>query len=251
MIEIRVDADIRAATRALNDVQRNQIPFAASLAINATAKAVQAALTQETRAKLDRPKPYTLRGTFATRSTKRDLTATVGLKSRREPHAAVSEYLAANVAGGERELKRSELLLRRAGILPAGKQTRPGSGAKLDAFGNMRGSEYVSILSYFRAFGGVAKSGARAGDVSRSAAINRGKKPRRPVELFVVPEGQPGLATGVWRRAGKTIEPVLIFIDAPSYKPRYEFKKVTNEAVRRNFAAEMDKALARALETAR
>jgi hypothetical protein len=247
MIEIDVRTDIKAATRWLDDVQRKQIPFALSYAINETAKEVQAGLAAEMRV-FDRPKPATVKGTFIKRSTKTNLEATIGLKTRTQG-TPTAEYLYAQVNPGGREDKRSEILLQRAGILPAGYQTRPGSGARMDAYGNMSRGQIVQILSYFQAFGGIKESGRFKGKTTKSRAINRtgavsGK-------YFIVPDGYAGLATGVWKRQGRKIEPVLIFIKPPIYRKRYDFYGVASKIVRTTFVKQFDKALQYAMATAK
>ena len=70
------------------------------------------------------------------------------------------KILNAQAWGGRRHDKRSEVALRRAGILPTGYQTAipddarggpyPGSD---DGRGNLRGAFLVQLISYFRAFG--------------------------------------------------------------------------------------------------
>lgn len=247
MIELKVDT--REVARYLTEVQRKQIPFATSVAINNTAKEVQEALAGETRV-FDRPKQLTKKGTYLKRSDKRNLTAEVGLKQR-ELGGPVNEYLQAEVEGGRRAMKRSEILLQRAGILPPGYQTRPGSGARMDAYGNMSRGQIVQILSYFKTFGGIETSGRNRSKTTQSAKLNRGTKRRAAVEYFVVPEGQPGLATGVWQRKGRNVAPILIFIKPPTYRKRYDFYSVSMKTAQKRIDHHFDIALRRALETAR
>jgi hypothetical protein len=247
MIEIDVKADVRAATRWLDNVQRKQIPFALSYAINETAKEVQGGLAKEMSV-FDRPKPATVKGTFIKRSTKANLEAVIGLKTRAQG-TPTSEYLNAQINPGRREDKRSEILLQRAGILPAGYQTRPGSGARLDAYGNMSRGQIVQILSYFQTFGGIRESGRFKGKTTKSRAINR--TGAATGKYFIVPDGYAGLATGVWKRQGRKIEPILIFIKPAIYRKRYDFYGVANKIVRTGFVRQFDKALQYALATAR
>jgi hypothetical protein len=247
MLVIDVKADVRAATKWLDNVQRKQIPFALSYAINETAKEVQGGLANEMSV-FDRPKPATVKGTFIKRSTKANLEAVIGLKTRAQG-TPTSEYLNAQINPGRREDKRSEILLQRAGILPAGYQTRPGSGARLDAYGNMSRGQIVQILSYFQTFGGISESGRFKGKTTKSRAINR--TGAATGKYFIVPDGYAGLATGVWKRQGRKIEPILIFIKPAIYRKRYDFYGVANKIVRTSFVRQFDKALQYALATAR
>jgi len=253
---ITVKVDTKAATRWLSDIQKKQIPFATSVAINKTMIEVQEGLTREM-AVFDRPQTYTKKGVFYKKSDKRNLTSVVGLKARQgvagipgSKGAPLNEYLEAQVEAGPRVDKRSEILLKRAGILPSGYQTRPGSGARLDAYGNMSRGQIVQILSWFKTFGGIKESGRYKGRDTRSAKLNRGSK-AKPFEYFVVPDGMPGLATGIWRRQGRKIEPILIFIQPPIYRKRYDFYGVANKIINARFQRQFDQALKMALATAK
>lgn len=241
--------DIRKATALLDDVQRKQIPFASSVALNNTAAEVQEALRQGT-SKFDRPKPLTQKGTYLKRSTKLNLVAEVGLKQR-SSGGPVDEYLQAEIDGGHRADKRSEILLRRAGLLPAGFQTRPGSGARLDAYGNMSRGQIVQILSYFRAFGGIEQSGRDGRKKTLSARLNRGNVKKAAIEYFVVPAGYPGLAMGIWQRKARKVSPVLIFIKPPTYRKRYDFYGIALKTAQSRINQNFNDALRHALDTAR
>lgn len=245
---IKIEVDTREVARYLDNVQRQQLPFATSVALNKTAAEVQDALARET-VVFDRPKPLTKKGTYLVRSTKANLTAEVGLKQRVRG-GPVDEYLAAEVEGGPRADKRSEILLQRAGILPAGYQTRPGSGARLDAYGNMSRGQIVQILSYFKTFGSIEKSGRNASKKTQSAKINRGAR-RAAIEYFIVPDGMPGLATGVWQRKGRNVAPILIFIKTATYRKRYDFYGVATKTAQSRLDKNFADALRYALETAR
>lgn len=250
---IKIEVDISSARRELTHAQRQQLPFALSLALNNTGRDIQRALEGETSV-FDRPRPVTKRGTALVRSTKQNLTAVVRLRRRVDGAPPVNEYLQAEVQGGRRPMKRSEILLQRAGILPAGMQTRPGSGARLDAYGNMSRGQIVQILSHFRTFGGISTSGRARGrkdTQTASQVLNRARRPRRPIEYFAVPDGAPGLAAGIWERRGKRIQPVLIFIQPPAYRPRYAFERVARASAEARFVPNFEAAFRRALGSAR
>jgi hypothetical protein len=239
---ITIQVDTKEVTRLLNDIQRKQIPFATSVALNKTAQDVQAGLV-EGMSVFDRPKPFTLRGVFVTRSTKANLTATIGLKTR-DKGGPVSEYLAANITGGGRVDKRSEILLRNAGILPAGKQTRPGPDARLDAYGNMSRGQIVQILSYFRAFGSIATSGRGSAGGTKSTKINASTRKPRTRALFVTP-------SGVYERKRGQVQGLLTFTQPERYQKRYDFTRIATDVVQRQLDRNFKAALEHALATAR
>jgi hypothetical protein len=239
---ITIQVDTKEVTRLLNDIQRKQIPFATSVALNKTAQDVQTSLVSAMGV-FDRPKPFTLRGVYVSRSTKANLTATIGLKTR-DKGGPVSEYLSANITGGGRVDKRSEILLRNAGILPAGMQTRPGPDAKLDAYGNMSRGQIVKIISHFRAFGSIAASGRGKAGGTQSATLNRSTRKPKAQMLFVTP-------SGIYERRGKTVLGLITFIQPQHYRKTYDFKGIATTVAQRKFDRNFDSALAHALSTAR
>jgi hypothetical protein len=121
MIRINVKADIKAATAKLNSVQRRQVPFATSKALNDTAWEVVKEEQRQMPAKLDRPTLFSIRAFGVDRSTKSKLFATVFVK----PIQAA--YLIFQIFGGRQKPKKRALVLpvnqrrNRYGNLPKGK----------------------------------------------------------------------------------------------------------------------------------
>ena len=244
MIELNVKADVKEATMWLNDIQRKQIPFATSVALNKTANGVQASLGKAMNV-FDRPKPVTKKGIYVVRSTKAKLTAVVGLKSRSSGAAPVAEYLAPNIAGTRRMDKRSESLLKIIGVVPKGKQTRPGPDARLDSYGNMSRGQIVQIISYFRAFGGIRTSGRGRSFETQSEALNAPtKRKRSSASMFVTP-------IGIWERKGRAAKLLVTFTEPQAYSKKYDFDRVARTAAERKFDANFREALSNALATAR
>jgi len=119
-MEISVRDDLKKLTRDLSRLQKKQIPFAASLAINETAENAQAALKVQAQKKLDRPTRQTI-GSFRVgrRSNKNNLVRNVFIL----PWAA--EYLKYQIDGGVRTTR--------------GKGTGVPFNQKLNKFGNIPG----------------------------------------------------------------------------------------------------------------
>ena len=82
VMKISVKADVKELTRGLNKIQRKQIPFATSKALNTLAFDVRKTLQDSLDVHLDRPTKYTERGVQVKKSTKKDLVAEVGFRSR-------------------------------------------------------------------------------------------------------------------------------------------------------------------------
>ena len=129
----------QAAVRLLQSMP-GQVRYAASRAINSALRVGLQAEQQRMAAVFDRPTPYTLRGGVSVKpSDKTNLVgelaiATVATGANLPP----GKPLRAQVRGGARRAKRSEVLLQRAGLLPPSWLTVPGRGAKLDGYGNLQ-----------------------------------------------------------------------------------------------------------------
>src|SRR4051794_26909518 len=94
-MQIRVAADIRKATRYLDDAAKRQVPFATAKALTATADAARIAVTRSLPHVLDRPTPFTLRSVRISPARKSDLTARVFVMDKQ------AEYLAIQETGGD------------------------------------------------------------------------------------------------------------------------------------------------------
>ena len=117
---ISVRADIKGAVRYLNNIQKKQIPFATSQALNDVAFDARKALQAQALKKLDKPTRFTINGFQVKKSTKRNLTAVVFIEAKRW------KYLKYQVLGGTRRPKGKAIGL-------------PTSNVKLNKFGNVPG----------------------------------------------------------------------------------------------------------------
>lgn len=240
---ITVHVDISPAIRHLDSIQRKQVPFATSVALNRTAKLAQEGIRTEMSSVFESPKPYTLGGTFTKPSTKTDLTAIVGLKDQARGGRPPAKYLRAEVTGGLRRSAGYELVLSKLGALPNGWRALPAGGAKMDRYGNMQSAQLTEII-------GALKSGAR---------IYKGKGKRGHAAGYFIasPGGRntahlaPGIYYRVERNGESAIIPVLIFVASVTYKPRLNIERVVRLAVARHLQTEFNASLARALATAR
>lgn len=118
-MQISVTHDLHKITKYLNNLQRQQIPFAASQAINDTAKDAQNALKVQATKKLDRPTRQTVNSFRVKYSNKRKLVGEVFIL----PWAY--DYLKYQIEGGTRTTNRK----RGTGI--------PTTNARLNQYGNI------------------------------------------------------------------------------------------------------------------
>lgn len=230
--------------RATSAVRRANIR-----AINRTAEDVHAAGLREMRDVFDRPTPFTLRALRRVNATQANPFAEVGFKGRAVKGSAAADYLMPNVAGGVRQLKLMERLLRSAGVLPSGMYIVPGRGARMDAYGNISRGQIVQIISYFRAF---PEAGYRSNmDDSGRSRLARGTRRSMGYAYFV---GSPGGAPlGVWQRMhsahGTGVRPVLIFVSRAHYEAeRFDFYYVAKITQQKRFEVHFRSALAREMQ---
>lgn len=252
MITIDVTKAVGEISAKLGHLARNQMPFAASVALNRTVESVQKREIHEMKDVFNRPTPYTLASTYIKLSTKRDLEARVALKDFSGKGIPATKFLAPQIAGGSRRLKRFEKALRAVGRLPDDYFAVPGTGAQLDNYGNIKPSQIVEILSYFRAF---PEAGYRANmtDKTRSRKA-KGTKSKRGYSYFIGRPGRRG-ALGVWQRVsfgfGTALKPVLIFVRGAQYQQLFDFEYVAATTIDREFPSHFEAALTAAVATAR
>ena len=236
--------------RQLHGLTGQQAARAYAKALNDTGFQVRRAMQDEMRSVFDRPTDYILRSPRVKMATPDRLSVTIEPAYMGGKGVDPQKILQAQGHGGVRRDKRSEVALRRAGILPAGMQTAipetpyPGSD---DGRGNLRGAFLVQLLSYFQAFG---EQGYRANMTDkRKRSIHKGGKRAEGRRYFVsygrmrggartTAKGEADgrtqhLAPGIWAAAGPggvDVRPVLLFVRRASYRVRLDMDKVAKRA---------------------
>lgn len=237
---------VDSVRKHLDKISGEGLRQATAKALNDVAFKVRAEMQAEMGRVFDRPTPYILRSVQVKRATPANLMAEVAPTYMGGKGVDPQKILAAEVAGGRRRDKRSEVALRRVGLLPKGYVTViprtpfPGSD---DGRGNLRGPFLVQLLSYLNAF---SEQGYRANmtDKRRNKLAGRyvtqsGYKAIGGVVYFVSPVGEKGindmknksrhLAPGVWARSGihgYIVRPVLMFVPAPRYAAILSMEKI-------------------------
>ena len=237
MADARIHASAQRVKAAIRQYGDQLTRYALPVALTRTAQDAKLAVQRALPETFDRPTPYTVNATFVRPATKADPVAWVGFKDDWGKGTPAARYLLPNVEGGPRRDKRMERQLRAAGLLPAGMFAVPGEEASLDAYGNMRRSEVVRILSQTRAFG---EQGYTA---NRSDSARSRKKRRRNGYFAALPGNAGGLPPGIYQRDGADARPVVIFVRAPSYRPRFRFHDIVERAVRANIGRRLEEAV--------
>lgn len=252
---------LRERLQTLDRLEREQLPFAATLALTRTAQVVADDLRQEMRVAFDRPTPATLGSLFIRPATRQRMEASVWIKDGRSAGPggglvgqvgrwgkgrAAIKWLSPEVFGGPRDDKGVEAMLRRRGVLTQGQYIVPGNGLALDQFGNIPRGKLNQIMSGARLFTQEGYS-ANATGSKRSRAKGHGKRyfvmhdtNRRP---FAVAE-----RTGSGR-AGLKI--VLVFARRPTYSKALDWFAIAERSAEAALPVEFEKAMAQALATRR
>lgn len=257
---MRVDAKVSGLDKVQHLIDRMtgpQLRDAQAKAINDVAFKLRTVMVAALQTAFDRPTPFISRSPKVVQATLNSLTAMVipTLDTRNVWSNAgkvgvdPQDVLQAQEFGGRRADKRSEVALRRAGILPAGYQTaipsRPYPGSD-DGRGNLRGAFLAQLISYLQAsseqgysanMSARRKKGIRNQQGIGSIANRRVYKTTLGVRYFVAHGRLRGARTahlqpGVWAAKGThdvDIAPVLLFVRAPTYRPRISMERIASQ----------------------
>lgn len=268
--------DVRLDDRELRHLLvrfERQVPYALSRSLNDVAFGLRDRTYEEMRGQFDRPTPYALRSLRVRKSSKRDLTAVVGLREdgpgKGTPYR---QALAHQFTGGPRRFKRMEGAFRRIGLLPPGYIMVPAAGAPRNAYGNVPAAFVTRLLSYFHAFGEQgykANMGSRARRrVERQGRLKKAEGGYRTIRgrVYFVSRG-PGMWTdrhgrqrlqhlpmGIWAKTGvhgAVVEPVFLFVKAGRYRQRIDLKTLAEQALRYQLKRAFRKRFRQAVETAK
>lgn len=218
----------------LPDVRRElkgfekQIPFAMALGLTRTAKAVEVDLRQTMERVFNNPKPFTVKSTYTTPARKQQLQAVVGLKDSISKGTSAAQYLQPQIGGGKREPKRFERSSSFKKRLKRGQYLVPGRDANLNKFGNLT----LAVIK-------KVSEDLKTQDLAASLT-SRGNN-----RYFWMGD------KGVFYRQGKKLRSLLVTVDGATYRRKFDFQRSTEEAVKRNYGPEMQRAIREALDSAR
>lgn len=201
-----------------------QVTFAASKALNATAKKVAEAMPAEIEKAIDKPTPFTRKGVRVLKyANKSNLEATVGFMR------AQAKYMALQIEGGTRNPG------------PAG--LRIPAAIKLNEFGNIPKGAIGQLIAVARKERGLAKATSRRVRVSANVDLFYGD----PTDQ----KGKPW-PRGIYKSVNGQLIPLVIFPVTPArYKVRFDFPSIAAAIVAKEWPRQFDLALSDALRTAR
>lgn len=253
---------IERVKKQLEALSGQQAREAYAKALNDTGFQVRREMQQAMAQRFDRPTPFIVRSPKVIPATPEKLSVTVAPTYRSDLGTAggkigvdPQQVLQAQEFGGQRRDKRSEVALRRAGILPAGYQlaipANPFPGSE-DGFGNLKGPFLVQLISYFQAFGEQGYRAnmsnrtranlARGGTAARLAKVAGPQLGRRYFVSYgrlrggarTTRAGEPdarasNLPPGIWAvlgASGAVVKPVVMFVRKGTYKPRLDLDSI-------------------------
>jgi len=142
-MKVNIETNIARVAKQLSIIEKKQIPFAASVAINETIgtrsnKGLREVMARQMKSKLDRPRATSTKAFYFLRSNKKNLSATLGFY---DWAAKFMKYL---VHGGMRVTGKG---------IPV-----PYIHAKLDAFGNIKDKKQGLIRNNEQFFGKIGRA---------------------------------------------------------------------------------------------
>lgn len=247
---------VQEALGEVRAIVEQRVPAGVVRAVNDTAFGVRAAWQREAVSVFDRPTAFTRNAvlvakagsSFSARGAEfrggrgaTEVEARIYLRDDALKGTPPVKYLFPQVQGGLRTAKRFEQALRHAGILPAGMFVVAASGAKLDRYGNIRGTDYSRILRHLRSSSDAHQNitNSRRSRAARSRSAFFAIRPRID---------RSHLKPGVYERRGSTgadIVPWLVFVDRVSYRKRYDVFDVGQRFIDANLPARLAAELAK------
>lgn len=253
-MRIEVDAD-NLLGRQFSALEREQLPYAAMRATNATAFEIRNVWMRTAPRVFDRPTPLTVKAAQYEKATKARPYAVVKLRDEASKGTPPAKYLVTEVQGGERRKTGMELLLQGRGAMPAGMFAVPGKGAQLNQYGNMRAGQVRQILSQLQA-------GGETGYTSNETEESRGRRRRssakkgvRGGEYFALRNKRGKLPAGIYERLstgfGSAVRALLVFVNRATYRPRYDIFGLAQRQWNKLMPFHFNRELAKALESSK
>jgi hypothetical protein len=257
-MQLNIKADIKAAEKALGTLKK-QVPYAAWLAQKNTAFKVRADEIAHMKQVFKKTAPYTLRAPlvdFQKYDQWRagvDKTMAVDLISQFTGAAGNrtrSRHYLWDHIHGERTHTGFERLLIDKGIMPPGMfAVRTKYLGLFSRGGRVSKGIYTKILSQLKAF----KTGRGHDLNATNSAKSKRKRKRGKGQLFYVMTIKG--VTGIWMHhqatTGAGAMPLFLFVDKARYSRRFRFYEVAQRSADKHWPVEFNKAIQRAIATAR
>ena len=222
-VSLTIDQDLKGFDRFLKN-NKKQLPFASSVALNSTGFDIRQALNKGTQGAFDKPTKFTQKAFLTTKSKKTNLVVHVFAKDKEGGDAA--RYIRFGVQGGARPPKGFEKYfegLPNDGTLGMNVYFMPTREIKRDSFGNISRANLKKIS---------------ASVTSGTSFIGTPKGGTRPAGIYE-------------RKKGKLIAKFITTTSKPTYTGRFNIKAIASKVVQRRFDQHFNKAMSKAISTAK
>jgi len=247
-IRIGVDPD-NALGRQLTDLERSQLPFAASQAANKVAFEIRERWKQRAPQVFDRPTPLTKNAALYRKATKERPYAEIFIRDEAFKGTPPSKYLFTEVEGGTRRRKGFERLLQGKGLMSPSQFAVMGRGARPNQYGNVPAGQVTKLLSQLG-----AQRDRYQNQTPTSAKRRRSRAPKGG-EYFVITKRRGKLRPGIYERIGtgwgSAVRSVFIFTNTANYQPRYDIFGMAEDTWKKLMPFYLKRELEKAMETAR
>ncbi|TDB28410.1 hypothetical protein ATCM_12495 [Stenotrophomonas sp. ATCM1_4] len=247
-IRIGVDPD-NALGRQLTDLERSQLPFAASQAANKVAFEIRERWKQRAPQVFDRPTPLTKNAALYRKATKARPYAEIFIRDEAFKGTPPSKYLFTEVEGGTRRRKGFERLLQGKGLMSPSQFAVMGRGARPNQYGNVPAGQVTKLLSQLG-----AQRDRYQNQTPTSAKRRRSRAPKGG-EYFVITKRRGKLRPGIYERIGtgwgSAVRSVFIFTNTANYQPRYDIFGMAEDTWKKLMPFYLKRELEKAMETAR
>jgi hypothetical protein len=217
-MKLDIQSNIKEVTKHMNVIQKKQIPFAASVAMNKVIFGLQKAEKKQVDKVFDEPTNFTKTGFVVVKSTKKNLVAELYINN--EGNKDRARYMRYEVDGGTRHPYKTSIAIPRMDNY-TGKTTQAG---------NFRKGAITKMKAQRAKFFFGKPKGARFS----------------------------GASNGIWERYARDtdtprIRQIALFTKYAKYKPLFPFYETANTVVmgRGGFKKHFEKAMRHALRTAR
>jgi hypothetical protein len=218
-LQVNITIDDKGINKAMlwAATLQNQLPFAASVALNRTAFDVRQALNRQTTQSFTAPTRFTQTAFLYNRSTKTNLAAQVYAQPNRR-------FFLTQIAGGRRRGKPYERFLEGLGAGALGRRLVP-TDRVINAAGNPEKAIFATIQS-------------------KLSTTDQGG-------VFIGTPKGGGRAAGVYRRSRGQLYALFVEASEPTYSPLFPMERVGNQTAARVFPSHLNKVLEDALRSVR
>ena len=238
LMQIQLKADTKKLTKHLSFIQKQQVPFATSKALNDVAFDARTAIQTALPKKLDRPTKGLIKSVIVEKSKKKHLIARVGFAGKGFGKSLWTEspavIMARLIAGGTRKPKGKPYLK-----IPSNTK---GGGIKLNKFGNISGKKTklpTMLGNKDKFFSGVPKGdygNNDAGIWERTPANSKRAKRSKAKK---------------WKATGKIVQRIAYEPFTKYRGGQFNLNSVVSKTVAKKYKARFNAALSKALASAK